>query len=157
MNGNLFSELFSFLHENPSLVSNQEPQADTDNVQSLLLEMLKKQQDSRITHQFILILSLIIFIIIQMVYVNNMYNNSLKYIFDITSSNPNLSQNYFNLYSQIFEQIKFYITTILCEFIAMMFFIIKWSFSTNEIDINSVFQKLNTTDLINEKKKKRKK
>lgn len=155
MNDDLFGLMSKIITNNPGLISHKEP--EVVEAEDVLLKMLQKQQSARIIYQSILIFGLLIFITIQVVYINNMYDDAIKQIFEITSKTPNLSNNCFELYTNIFKQIKFYTSAVLCEFLAMLFFIIKWGFSTsNDLDINSMFKDFKLSNSTKKQKRKSK-
>lgn len=141
MDDSLFSLMSSILDSNQSIITHKEP--EISNPDEALVKIFQKEQKARMIYQPILIVGLLAFLFIQVIYMNNFYHDTVDKLIQINNIDVNLAKSYFGLYSQILEQLQFYTTAVLCEFIAMLFFIIRWGFSTTISDMFSDFFKKN--------------
>lgn len=139
MDDNLFNVMNSIITSNQSMITHKEPEISTPD--EALIKIFQKEQSAKMIYQPILIIGLLIFLFIQVVFMNNLYGNSIDKLIAINNVDSNMAENYFALYSQILKQLQFYTTAVLCEFIAMLYFIIRWGFSTTITDMFSDFFK----------------
>lgn len=150
MNDDLFNVVNDILKQNKGFVTNAEP--EIGNPDDIIVKCFREEQKSRNSYQPWLILGLIAFLIIQLVYTNHLYDESIMKLLEIEQIDFDLAANFFELYNNILEQLKFYTTAVLCEFIAFFCFIIKWGFNNTVSDLFSdLFTKKS-----NSKKKERK-
>lgn len=85
--------------------------------------------------QPIIIFILCIFLVIQLIYFNNLYKEAIEILLNLKRVDSELASYYFNMYSEILKCLKIFNATVLGEFIAMFFVIINWGFKTNTNDL----------------------
>lgn len=137
----LFEAVSSIFQENSSMVVKEEPLINTPD--EALIHTFTKEQSARRGFQPILIIGLIIFLIIQLIYMNQLYQNSVDALLNLNDINLEMAEYYFQMYNNILSNLKFYTTSILCEFIAMFYFIVKWGFNTSLTELFSDFFSFN--------------
>lgn len=152
MSDELFNVVNGILKQNQGFVTNAEP--EIGNPDDIIVKCFREEQKSRASFQPWLILGLIVFLIIQLLYTNHLYDESIMKLLEKNTVDFNLSSQFFELYNNILEQLKFYTTSVLCEFIAFFCFIIRWGFNST---VSDLFSNLFTKKSNGKKNKKERK
>ena len=131
--------------ENTTIINRASPPI---NPQDVLMGSFNREQKSKLLFRIILIIGLLLFLFVQLVFMNRLYYDTNMSLLLLKDVDEVLALNFFTLYSEVLDNIKFYIGATLSEFIAMLYFIIRWGFDTTVQDLFSgLFKK-------NKKKKK---
>ncbi len=126
--------------ENTTLINRSSPPISP---QDVLLGSFNREQSSKFIFRIILIIGLLIFLFVQLVFMNKLYYDTNMSLLLLKDVDKVLALNFFDLYSEILDNIKFYIGATLSEFIAMLYFIVRWGFDTTIQDLFSGLFKKN--------------
>lgn len=137
MDDELFNLINGIIKDNGSIVTNTEPPLLKPD--DALVSIFQKEQRAKRIYQPILIVGLIAFLFVQLINMNKLYSGSIDTLLNLKDVNVELAEHYFRLYDEILKHLKFYTTAVLCEFIAMLYFIIRWGFNTSISDMFSDF------------------
>ncbi len=135
INSDLFNAIDSVFEENGEVLIVDEPKIETP--EDAIVKCFTNEQKSKSYYQPLLILGLLIFLIVQLLYTNHMYDASIMRLLSIEKVEMELAGNFFDLYDNILEQLKFYTTSVLCEFIAILYVVIRWGFNSSISDLFS--------------------
>lgn len=135
MSDELFDIINDILKQNQSIVTSSEP--EIGNPDDILIKCFREEQKSKTSYQPWLILGLMIFLIAQLLYTNHLYDEAIMKLLSIDKIEVELATSYFELYNNILNQLKFYTTAVLGEFIAVFYFIVRWGFNSTLSDLFS--------------------
>lgn len=115
----------------------EEEEPEITSADETLTRCFEKEQTAKLTHQPLLIVGLLIFLIIQLISINNLYEQVMLKLLTVQVESNELHIYYFELYNNILNHMKHYTTVTLCEFIAIFYFITRWGFNTKISDLFS--------------------
>ena len=128
MSDQLFNLMNDILKENQSFITKAEP--EIGNPDDIVIKCFREEQKSKTSYQPWLIVGLVLFLIIQLIYTNHLYDESIMQLLEVKQIDKELADNYFSLYNNILQQLEFYTMAVLCEFVAFFYFIIRWGFNS---------------------------